>query len=206
MSIQTYNSIHNLPLWNFDRYLATKNLNWFLIKYDGREKIIKNEQLQAVEAFIMDEYYLELKDDQFTKKLQKWAKIDLLKLKYNAINSIVTGFAYGFENTIKGQERRLKFIELLKEYKIIIPKFNSPSGDNEQLIKVRSSLENIKTQIKMIQDELKIDGKTQESNLYKQLRMVSLALGQKDVSNPKEITVAQWIADCKLAKEIAEQN
>lgn len=206
MSIETYNSIHTLPLWNFDRYLATKDLNWFLVKYDGREKKLKTDKLQNVESSIMDEYYLELNDRQFEIKLQKWAKIDDLKLKYNVLNSVITGFAYGFANDIKGQELRMKYIQLLKGYKIIIPLMNSPSGDVEELKRVRLALENIKTQISIIQDELKIDGKTQESNLYKQLRMVSLALGQKDVSNPKEITVAQWIADCKLAKEIAEQN
>jgi RNase H-fold protein (predicted Holliday junction resolvase) len=206
MSIQTYKSIHDLPLFNFDRYLATKDLNWFLLKYDGRQKRIENEHLKATESFIMDEYYKELQDRQFEIKLQKWAKIDELTLKYNVLNSVIVGFAYGFQNTPKGQELRMKFIELLKGYKIKIPVINTPQGDVEELIKVKAQLENIKTQIKMIQDELKFDGKKQQHNLYKQLRMVSLALGQKDVANPKEITVAQWIADCKLAKEISEQN
>jgi RNase H-fold protein (predicted Holliday junction resolvase) len=206
MSMQTYKSIHDLPLFNFDRYLATKDLNWFLIKYDGRQKRIENEHLKATESFIMDEYYKELQDRQFEIKLQKWAKIDELTLKYNVLNSVIVGFAYGFQNTPKGQELRMKFIELLKGYKIKIPVMNTPQGDVEELIKVKAQLENIKTQIKMIQDELKVDGKKQQHNLYKQLRMVSLALGQKDVANPKEITVAQWIADCKLAKEISGQN
>lgn len=206
MSIQTYKSIHDLPLFNFDRYLATKNLNWFLLKYDGREKIIKSNQLEAVEVFIMDEYFKELDDRQFQLKLQKWAKIDELQLKYNVLNSVVAGFAYGFQDNIKGQELRMRFIELLKGYKIKIPLINSKSGDIEELTKVKASLENIKTQIKMIKDDLKVEGKSQQQSLYKQLRMVSLALGQKDVANPKEITVAQWIADCKMAKEISEQN
>lgn len=206
MSIKTYNTIHTLPLFNFDRYLATKDVNWFLIDYDGRQKRKESDQLNKLESEIMEEYYVELDDKQFESKLKKWAKIDDLQLKYNTINSVIVGFAYGFQNTIQGQELRMKYIELLAKYRIKIPIMNSPSGDNEELLKVKSQLENIRTQIKMIQDELQVDGKSQKHNLYKQLRIVSLALGQKDVANPKEITVAQWIADCKLAKEISEQN
>jgi hypothetical protein len=206
MLMQTYNSIHNLPLFNFDRYLATKDLNWFLLNYDGREKRIESEQLQEVETYIMDEYYAELQDRQFEIKLQKWAKIDELQLKYNILNGIIFAFAYGFQNTESGQELRLKYILLLKKFKINIPLMNTVDGDLKELIKVKSQLENIKTQIKIIQDDLKIDGKSQQQNLYKQLRMVSIALGQKEVANPKNITVAQWVADCKLAKEISEQN
>ena len=206
MSIKTYNTIHTLPLFNFDRYLATKDVNWFLIDYDGRQKKKESDQLNRLESEIMEEYYVELDDKQFEAKLKKWAKIDDLQLKYNTINSVIVGFAYGFQNTNQGQELRMKYIELLAKYRIKIPIMNSPSGDNEELLKVKSQLENIRTQIKMIQDELQVDGKAQKHNLYKQLRIVSLALGQKDVANPKEITVAQWIADCKLAKEISEQN
>lgn len=206
MSIKTYNTIHTLPLFNFDRYLATKDVNWFLIDYDGRQKRKESDQLNKLKSEIMEEYYFELDDKQFEAKLKKWAKIDDLQLKYNTINSVIVGFAYGFQNTNQGQELRMKYIELLAKYRIKIPIMNSPSGDNEELLKVKSQLENIRTQIKMIQDELQVDGKSQKHNLYKQLRIVSLALGQKDVANPKEITVAQWIADCKLAKEISEQN
>lgn len=206
MSIKTYNTIHSLPLFNFDRYLATKDVNWFIVDYDGRQKKKESDQLNKLESEIMEEYYVELDDKQFEAKLKKWAKIDDLQLKYNTINSVIVGFAYGFQNTIQGQELRMKYIELLAKYRIKIPIMNSPSGDNEELLKVKSQLENIRTQIKMIQDELQVDGKAQKHNLYKQLRIVSLALGQKDVANPKEITVAQWIADCKLAKEISEQN
>lgn len=206
MSIKTYNTIHTLPLFNFDRYLATKDVNWFLIDYDGRQKRKESDQLNKLESEIMEEYYVELDDKQFEAQIKKWAKIDDLQLKYNTINSVIVGFAYGFQNTIQGQELRMKYIELLAKYRIKIPIMNSPSGDNEELLKVKSQLENIRTQIKMIQDELQVDGKAQKHNLYKQLRIVSLALGQKDVANPKEITVAQWIADCKLAKEISEQN
>lgn len=206
MSIKTYNTIHTLPLFNFDRYLATKDVNWFIIDYDGRQKRKESDQLKKLESEIMEEYYVELDDKQFEAKLKKWAKIDDLQLKYNTINSVIVGFAYGFQNTIQGQELRMKYIELLKRYKIKFPVMSSPSEDVKELTKIRSQLENIKTQIKMIQDELKVEGKSQKHNLYKQLRIVSLALGQKDVANPKEITVAQWIADCKLAKEISEQN
>lgn len=128
MSIKTYNTIHTLPLFNFDRYLATKDVNWFIIDYDGRQKRKESDQLNKLESEIMEEYYVELDDKQFEAKLKKWAKIDDLQLKYNTINSVIVGFAYGFQNTIQGQELRMKYIELLAKYRIKIPIMNSPSG------------------------------------------------------------------------------
>ena len=57
MSTKTYDSIHTLPLFNFDRYLANKDLNWFLVDYDGRQKREETDQLKKVESEIMEEYY-----------------------------------------------------------------------------------------------------------------------------------------------------
>ena len=62
MSIKTYNTIHTLPLFNFDRYLATKDVNWFIVDYDGRQKKKESDQLNKLESEIMEEYYVELDD------------------------------------------------------------------------------------------------------------------------------------------------
>jgi hypothetical protein len=35
--IELYTSIDTLLLYNWDRYLATKDNNWFIIGYDGRQ-------------------------------------------------------------------------------------------------------------------------------------------------------------------------
>lgn len=34
---QYYDSIETLPLYNFDKYRNTKDLNWFIEGYDGRQ-------------------------------------------------------------------------------------------------------------------------------------------------------------------------
>ena len=98
MSIKTYNTIHTLPLFNFDRYLATKDVNWFLIDYDGRQKRKESDQLNKLESEIMEEYYVELDDKQFEAKLKKWAKIDDLQLKYNIpIRILILKLLAGFK-------------------------------------------------------------------------------------------------------------
>ena len=206
MSIKTYNTIHTLPLFNFYQYEDNKDLNWFIIGYDGRQKKIIDKSLEEIRIKIIDELYTEFPTAKLVSNLKKEDKITELKLKYNVLNSIIIGFSVGFENSIEGQNLRLKYIEILKDYRIKFPIMNSPSEDMKELIKIRSQLENINTQIKIIQDELKTDTKTQKQSLNKQLRRVAVNLGQKDVSNPKEITVAQWFADLEIEREILEKN
>jgi hypothetical protein len=83
-------------LYNWDRYLATKDNNWFIIGYDGRQAKVQSDVLTQLEASIQDEYFKEINDNDFTKKLQKWAKIDNLITKYNYVTLVLQTMWLGF--------------------------------------------------------------------------------------------------------------
>ncbi len=74
-----YATIDHLTLYRWDKYTQTKDNNWFLVDYDGRQPKIEHTLLTAVEESLQDQYFKAVDDRAFTVKLQKWAKIDWLK-------------------------------------------------------------------------------------------------------------------------------
>ena len=43
--IEYYDSIEVLPLYNWDRYTTTRDNNWLIIDFNGRQPKIDNEEL-----------------------------------------------------------------------------------------------------------------------------------------------------------------
>jgi hypothetical protein len=204
--LKYYESIEDLVLYNFDRYMATKDNNWFIIGYSGRESKIDNEQLKKVEETILEQYFTAIDDRGFKNKLQTWAKIDNLITKYNVVSEMVKIFSNGFDLSIEGQEMRYKYIEMFKNYGFKLPLMNSISGDIEQCNIILHQLQGIKTQISLLQSTLKEDGQQQKITLQRQLQIATIALSYPYRLNPKEITVAEWIEIGKLMQEKAKQN
>jgi hypothetical protein len=76
--IEYYDSLEVLPLYNWDKYTTTRDNNWLIIDFNGRQPKIDNEELTALEGKLQEEYFKLVDDRTFVKKLQKWAKIDNL--------------------------------------------------------------------------------------------------------------------------------
>ena len=57
-----YDSIETLPLYNFDKYRNTRDLNWFIIGFDGRQTKQSNPSLEAIEKVILDEHLKAIDD------------------------------------------------------------------------------------------------------------------------------------------------
>lgn len=195
--IELYTSIDTLLLYNWDRYLATKDNNWFIIGYDGRQTKIQSEVLTHLEATIQDEYFKEINDNDFTKKLQKWAKIDNLTTKYNYISSVLQTMWLGFGNN--EMELRLKYVEMLGKWGFTMSKVNTIDGDFVELTRINQELQGVKTQIKILQDELQVDGVQENKSLGLQLKIMTKALGFTVGLNAKELTVKEWV---ELGKEL----
>ena len=195
--IELYTSIDTLILYNWDRYLATKDNNWFIIGYDGRDKKIQSEVLTKLEADLQDEYFKEINDNDFTKKLQKWAKIDNLTTKYNYVSSILRTMWLGFGNN--EMELRLKYVEMLGKFGFTMSKVNTVDGDFVELTRINQELQGVKTQIKMLQDELQQDGVVENKSLGLQLKIMTKALGFTVGLNAKELTVKEWL---ELGREL----
>lgn len=192
IALNFYKSIDELPLYNFDKYLNTQNNCWFLKEFQQIESIELNE----IENKIIDEYYKAIDDRTFVVKLQKIAKINNLKTKIYFISALIERFSNGFEDI----NTRLLFVKELKKWGFIIPEINTSIGDLEEIETIYKSLGGIKTQIDILQSELKEDGKKESVSLYKQIVIAKSHLIGYEM-NPKVMTVLEWIEISKILKE-----
>jgi len=199
-----YNSIETLPLYNFDKYRNTRDLNWFIIGYDGRQTKQSNPSLEAIEKVILDEYFKAIDDRSFTNRLQKWAEIEVLKTKYFVVKSLINRMWLGFGND--QMETRLLFIKELARHGFKMSEINTTDGDASELNRLNIGCEGIKTRISLIEIELKKDANIESASLAKQLQIATIGLQYPYRLNPKEITVSEWIEITKLLEEKSKQN
>ena len=197
--IEYYDSIEVLPLYNWDRYTTTRDNNWFIIDFNGRQPKVSNDELIALEAKLQEEYFKAVDDRTFVKKLQKWAKIDNLRTRYNVIAMLCQRLWLGFGDM--QMELRQKYIEIINKFGFNMPLINTVEGDAEEIALITNSMQNIKTQIEMLESELKTDEKKQTYSLNKQMVLVSLGLGLAYKIDAKQTTVSEWIELCHLLEE-----
>lgn len=199
-----YDTIETLPLYNFDKYRKTKDLNWFIEGFDGRQKKVDSSELLEVEKTILDEYFKEIKDRSFSIRLQKLAEINYINTKYNVVKSLISRMWLGFADN--QMETRLMFIKQLSLHGFKMPEINTLEGDAEELIKLNTSCEGLKNRVKILEFELNKDADKESVSLTKQLLIATLGLQYPHSLNPKEITVSQWIEITKLLEEKSKQN
>ena len=197
--IEYYDSIEVLPLYNWDRYTTTRDNNWFIIDFNGRQPKTSTEELTALETKLQEEYFKAVDDRTFVKKLYKWGKIDNLTTRYNTIAMIVQRMSYGF--TDNQMDLRAEYINLLNKFGFNIPLMNTEEGDMDEITNALHLAGNIKTQIEMLESELKSDEKKQTFSLNKQMVLVSLGLGLAYKIDAKQTSVSEWIELCKLLEE-----
>jgi hypothetical protein len=199
-----YDSLE-IPLYNWDRFTATHDNNWFIVGYDGRQEKVDTPELKEVEELVMDEYFKAVDDKSFRSKLQKWARISEIKLKYNIVSKIVDRCWEGF--TKDQEEERYKFFEILGKYGYKMKYISGdPSEDAEQLIIIKSVLEGLETKVNILMAELKEDGSRQKSDLIKQLRIATIAMGFSQRLKVKDLTLIEWIDICKGMEELSVKN
>ena len=202
--IEYYDSIEVLPLYNWDKYTTTRDNNWLIIGFNGRQTKIDNDELTALEGKLQEEYFKAVDDRTFTKKLQKWAKIDNLRTRYNVIALLCKRLWLGFGDM--QMELRQQYIEIINKFGFNMPIINTVEGDAEEIALITQAMQNIKTQIEMLESELKTDDKKQTYSLNKQMVLVGLSLGLPYKINPKETTVMEWVELCKLLEEKNNQQ
>lgn len=199
-----YYTIETLPLYNFDKYRNTRDLNWFIIGFDGRQTKQSSPSLEAIEKVIIDEYFKAIDDRSFTNRLQKWAEIEVLKTKYFVVKSLINRMWLGFGNN--QMELRLLFVKELAKHGFKMSEINTIDGDAVELTRLNTGCEGIKTKIALIELELNKDSKVETTSLSKQLQIATIGLQYPYRLNPKEITVSEWIGICKLLEEKVKQN
>lgn len=203
-----YASIEDLSLYRWDKYTQTKDNNWFLVDYDGRQTKIDESVLKEVENQLIDQYFKAIDDRGFSLKMQKWSKMDWLKSKYDTCNLLLSELNFTIQQDAHEYfiERRLVYINELKKWGLKFPVLNSVYDDSILIRDYTAALEGIKTQIALISNELQIDGKKEHASLIKQLKIAELGLGYSYRLDAKQISVAEWIEICKLLDEKAKKN
>ena len=201
-----YDTIETLPLYNFDKYRNTKDLNWFIEGYDGRQKKQETLELFDIEKIILDEYFVAIDDRSFANRLQKWAQINQIENQYNVIKTLINRMWLGFADN--QMEVRLAYIQELARHGrgFQIKEINTIDGDAEELIRVNNAVEGLKTKIHLTEKELLKDAKVESVSLTKQLQLATLGLQYPYRLNPKEISVLEWIEITKLLQEKVKQN
>lgn len=203
-----YASIEDLTLYRWDKYTQTKDNNWFLIDYDGRQTKLDSEDLKTVENDLVDQYFKAVDDRSFSNKMQKWGRIDFLKRKFETCHLLLDGLTtiIGFPVTKETSEMRIKYVLELKKWRLNFPLLNSFYDDTVLINEFRNALEGIATEIALISKEVIKEGREESSSLSKQLQIATITLSYPYRLNPKEITVSEWIEICKLVEEKAKQN
>jgi hypothetical protein len=207
-------TIEDLSLYRWDRYTSTKDNNWFLVDYDGRQKKTNMTELLDVEKSIQDQYFKAIDDKSFFNKIQKWSKIDWLKTKYSTCNFLLDelSITISLELDIEAKkyltyltERRHHIILELKKWGLKFPPLNSLVSDLSLINDFRSVLKGISTEIAIIGNELKDDGQKDTKSLYARIVIAKSSLAGYEM-NPKTMSLAEWIEICKVLNEKAKQN
>jgi hypothetical protein len=201
---QYYDTIDVLPLYNFDKYRTTRDLDWFILGYDGRQKKTKSDKLKEIESLILDEYFKAINDTSFSNRMKKLAEIHTLQLKYNIVKSLVNRMWLGFADN--DMETRLLFVKELARHGFKMQEINTKEGDAEELMRLNVGVDGIKTKIHLLEKELTKEDKIESSSLAKQLQIATIGLQYSYRLNPKEITVSEWIEITKLLEEKSKQN
>lgn len=199
-----YDTIETLPIYNFDKYKSTKDLNWFIVGYDGRQKKLQNIELQNIEKVILDQYFKAIDDLSFASRMRKWAQIESLKLKYFVVKSLIDRIWKGFGDD--QMDTRLAMIKELSRHGFDMPEINTLEGDKEVILMINAGVEGIKTKIHLLEKELVVDGKKESASLIKQISVLTIGLGYPHALNPKILTVAEWVELTKLLEEKSKQN
>lgn len=207
MAKKVHIELHNfddLTLYKWDRFLSTNDANWFRTDFDGRQTKINTDELNKRKDVILDDYIKALNDQSFTNKLKTWAKIDVLRTKYNTVSVLLERMWLGFAT---GQmDLRGAFINHLNKWGFKFNMISTLDEDKELIIKYRNALEGIKTQITILEQEVQQESRTETDNLHKQLVIVSMGLQLGYQLNSRTLLLIEWIEMCKLLQEKSKQN
>ena len=218
-----YDSLESLPIYNWDKYISSRDLNCFLKDFDSNQTRIHDKILKEIEVKLLDEYFIAKNEEEFTLKLQKCAKIDNLNLIYNLVSAMIQTMlaSLSLECLKMKNETRYSYIDKLNSFGLSIPKYNTLEGDKMELNRINKEKESMKNQIRLLENELKVEGidvtkdsfgiafdiiandwlknkETSETHsLDETLRKSSTLLGGRTNVNPNEIVVLKWIELCK---------
>lgn len=182
--ITLYENCESMPLWNFQKYLETHDLKYFSKEHKN------HRELESCMMRFYDDYLKRSKSASYIiSRFGTIHKILRLTQKYNTVTLLLQA-AYNYP--VNGKIERLKEItEQLEKWNY---KIDKEKDLFKQLEAINNRIQGIKTQIALLEDELKKEDIGEATTIENQLISVSriLELGYK--LNVKKITVLEWIA------------
>jgi hypothetical protein len=201
-----FNSCEDMLLYNYFQYRKTLDLNWFLNGYDGRQKKIDDNLLKPIEERINNEYYTLTNSRAFEIMIQNYAKIENLKTKYFVVSTLIYNVAKGFGHDKESQLIRAKYIEQLGLHGFKMNLIATYEDDLIAIEAINNQIQGLKTKIKIIESQMKVEGNKEVSSLQKQLIIIGIGLGLNYKINPKEISIIDWVEMIEIIKEKSKQN
>lgn len=201
-----FESIDELWLHNWKMYLETGDNNWFVDGFTGKEKKIDSKLLTEVENILVDQFCERMDDTGMKTRIRKLAKRNWLQTKYQNIDAILNLLFEGFGVSDTQQECRYNLIVELKQYGLNMDIMATPHEDKIAVNQLCQRIQNLKTQIALLDNELKTDGKKESFNVNRELILIGQALQIGYRLNAKQITAGEYIEMIKLCNEKAKQN
>ncbi len=204
-------TLEDISLWSWIKYQKTRDNNFFIVDYDGRQPKVTDEddikRLTELEDKIVTDYFEALDDNTYQLRLQKMARLELINVKYITVMILLDRMSRGFGDSKEQLELRHEYISRLDRLGFKMNKVNSVQGDMESIIRLSKEVEGLKNKANLLIAELQVDGKQEESNINKQLIQFSRILELGYRLDPKEITLMEYVQYIKLVQEkINEQK
>lgn len=179
--ITFYDKCDVMPLWNFQKYLETNDLRYFTKEFKD------HKSLNDIMTAFFGEYLELTKNQKVVNRFGVMYKIMRLTAKYNTVMLLLKSL-YNFPENGKIEQFNA-LCEQLEKWNYRIDKSKDVF---EQLEKISNRVQGIKTQLELLEDELKTDDKEEATTIESQLISVSRVLELGYRLNPKEITVLEW--------------
>jgi len=200
IELEMYESLEDLWLYNWSKMQEKNDVNWLRVDFDGRQTKIQDDRLIDLKKRLEDEYFLLWDDDKFKETLEKRNEINYYIGLYENVKAILDRMWLGFDNS--QMENRLIYIRQLKELRYVMPELNTVMGDKKELERLYQQNEGVKTKIKLLSDDIEVDGQKITRRLNTQLIGISKTLELGFNIDSKTITVADFIDLQKQAIEI----
>lgn len=191
----SYFSCDEISLYNWTKYLETQDL-----KYFNSELEETKDNKDAMYAVFGE--YLELTENrQVIIRFSKMHKIMKLQGKYNTVSLLIKAL-YNYKKEL-GMEQ---FNELIDQIELYNYKIDKTKDVFKQLEKINNRLQNLKTQIELLEIDLKKDDEKEKHNIDSEIITVSRVLELKYRIDKKETTLKEWIEYVKQAKKVSENG
>lgn len=195
-TITYYDSADVLPLDNWINYFKTQDLTYF----NDKRKVSKDNENAMVNCF--NDYIKISENHDILRRFGKIHKIMKFTGKYNSVMMLCNAIlSY---KDVKNMEVFNELVENLERWNY---KIDRKKDVFEQVYKISKRVQGLKTQIELLEIELKKDDNEEATSIERQLLVVGKGLGLNYRLKSSELTLKEWLEmQNQLKEEIKQQQ